>query len=154
MWRDSRLAFPVPGPTYLTVDWRVETVDELMNRRGCGWVELPSAARLPTSCPAGPFQQSVREGLPLPLLSFSLALVLVLVPVLFPSGSSWSLSKVIAEKLLVTFHDLKWPRRHDERSQIAIFRFRLSSQPITLCLRVFRMAFVQKRRLSFSPIGL
>ena len=63
--------------------------------------------------------------------------------------SSWPLSKVIAEKLLVTIHDLKWPRRHDEGSLVAIFRLRVSSLPIPRCLRAFRMVFVQKRRPSF-----
>ena len=52
--------------------------------------------------------------------------------------SSWSLSKVIAEKLLVTFLDLKWPWRHDESSLVAIFRFEVSSLPINdvVCLSV------------------
>ena len=63
--------------------------------------------------------------------------------------SSWSLSKVIPEKLLVTFHDLKWPWRHDEGSSVAIFRLRVSVLPLTRCSRVFWMVFVQKRRLSF-----
>ena len=63
--------------------------------------------------------------------------------------SSWSLSKVIAEKPLVTFHDLKWPWRHTEGSLIAMFRLRVSWIPVTRCLRVFRMVFFQKRRLSF-----
>ena len=63
--------------------------------------------------------------------------------------SSWSLLKVIAKKLLVTFYDLKWPRRHDDESLVAIFRLRASSLPVTRCLRVFRMFFFQKRRLSF-----
>ena len=31
--------------------------------------------------------------------------------------SSWPLIKVIAEKLLITFHDLNWPWWHDEGSQ-------------------------------------
>ena len=63
--------------------------------------------------------------------------------------SSWSLSKVIPEKLLVTFHDLKWPWWHDEGSSVALFRLRVSSLPPTRCLRVFWMDFVQKRRFSF-----
>ena len=63
--------------------------------------------------------------------------------------SRWSVSKVIPEKLLVTFHDLKWPWWHDEGSSVAIFRLRMSSLPPTRCLRVFWMVFVQKRRLSF-----
>ena len=45
--------------------------------------------------------------------------------------SSWSLSKIIAEKLLVTFHDLTWPWRHGEGSLAAIFQFRVSSLPVT-----------------------
>ena len=65
--------------------------------------------------------------------------------------SSWSLSKVIAEKLIVTFHDLKWPWGHDEGSLVTIFWLRMStaSLPVTRCFRVFRMVFVQKRLLSF-----
>ena len=51
-------------------------------------------------------------------------------------------------KLLVTFHDLKGPWRHDEGSLVAIFRFGVSSLPVIRCLRVFRMTFVQKSRLS------
>ena len=51
--------------------------------------------------------------------------------------SSLSLSKVIAEKLLVTFHDLKWSRWHEGRgSLVAIFRFRVSSLPVTRCVSV------------------
>ena len=57
--------------------------------------------------------------------------------------SSRSLSKVIAENLLVTFRDLKWPWRHDEGSPVTIFRLRVSS------LKVFWMIFVQNRFLSF-----
>ena len=63
--------------------------------------------------------------------------------------SRWFLSKVIAEKLLVTFPDLKWPWRLDEGSPVTIFRLRKSILPITRCFRVFWMVFVQKRRLSF-----
>ena len=80
----------------------------------------------------------------------------------------WSLSKVIAEKLLITFHDLKWPWRHGEGSLVAIFRLRVSlgaeyppcvtlpniwtwSLAVTRCLRMFPMVFFQKRRLSFFP---
>ena len=66
--------------------------------------------------------------------------------------SNCSLSKVIAEKMLVTFQDLKWPWPHGERSLVVIFRLRASSLPVTRCLRVFRMAFFQKRHLSFSSI--
>ena len=39
----------------------------------------------------------------------------------------WSLSKVIAEKLLVTFHELKWLWWHGEGSLVAIFRLRAST---------------------------
>ena len=63
--------------------------------------------------------------------------------------SSWSLSKVIAEKLLVTFHDLKWPCRHGEGSLVAIFRHRVSSLPVNRCLRVFRMVFFQEAPFIF-----
>ena len=63
--------------------------------------------------------------------------------------SNLSLSKVIVKKLLVTFHYLKWPWRHKEGSLVAIFRCRVTSLPVARCLRVFRMVFVQKRRLSF-----
>ena len=45
--------------------------------------------------------------------------------------------KVIAEKLLVAFLDLKWPWRHGEGSLVAIFRLRVSSSPVNRCLRVF-----------------
>ena len=62
--------------------------------------------------------------------------------------SSLSQSKVIAEKLLVTFHDLKWPWRHQEGSLVAIFRFMVSIISVTRCLWVFGIVFVQKRRLS------
>ena len=62
---------------------------------------------------------------------------------------SWSLLKTIAEKLLVTFHDLKWPWWHDEGSPVTKFLLRMSIIPVTRCLRVFWMVFVQKRRLSF-----
>ena len=63
--------------------------------------------------------------------------------------SSWSLSKVITEKMLVTFYDLKWPWRHDEGSTVTIFRLRVLILPVNRCLRVFWMVFVQKRRISF-----
>ena len=63
--------------------------------------------------------------------------------------SSWSPSKFIAEKLLVTYHYLKWPWRHDEGSLVVIFWFRVSILPITQCLRVLRMVFFQKRCLLF-----
>ena len=51
-------------------------------------------------------------------------------------------------KLPVTFHDLKRPWSHDEGLLGAVFRFRVSSLPETRCLRVLRMVFVQKKRLS------
>ena len=66
--------------------------------------------------------------------------------------SSLSLSKVTAEKLLVIFHDLKWPWRRKEL--VAIIRFRVSSIPTTRCLRVVRMVFVQKSRLSIFAYRL
>ena len=67
--------------------------------------------------------------------------------------SSLSLSKVILEKLLVTFHGLKWPWWHAEGSSIAIVRLRVSILPLTRCLSVFWMVFVQKRRLLiFIPL--
>ena len=61
---------------------------------------------------------------------------------------SWCLSKVIAEKLTVTFLDLKCPWGHEEGSLGAIFQFRVWIIPVTRCLRVFRMGFVQNRRFS------
>ena len=67
--------------------------------------------------------------------------------------SSLSLSKVVADKLLVTFHDMKWPWRHDEESLVTIFRFGVLNIPVNhRCLRVFRMFFVQKRCLSIFPL--
>ena len=63
-------------------------------------------------------------------------------------ASSWSLSKVIAEKRLTTWNDLKWPKRHNESSLVAIFRLWVSSLPVTRCLGVFRMGLVQKKRRS------
>ena len=66
--------------------------------------------------------------------------------------SSMHLSKVITKKLLVTFHGLRWPRRHRERSLVAIFRFRVLSFSVTKRLRVFRFVPVKKRHRSiFSP---
>ena len=62
-----------------------------------------------------------------------------------------SLSNVIAEKLLVTSNDLKWPLRNEEGSLAAIFRFRASTLSETRCLRVFQMVFVQKKRFSIFP---
>ena len=62
---------------------------------------------------------------------------------------SWSLSKVISEKLPVTFHDLKWLLRHGKGSLVTIFLLRASNLPVVQCLRVLRMIFFQKRRLSF-----
>ena len=61
------------------------------------------------------------------------------------------LSKVIAEKLLVTFHDLTWPCQNDKWPLIAIF---LLSLPVSRCLRVFRIALVQKRRLSLFSLWI
>ena len=48
----------------------------------------------------------------------------------------------------MTFHELKWSWRHEERSLVAIFRFRVSILPVNRCLRVFGMVFVQNRRFS------
>ena len=62
--------------------------------------------------------------------------------------SSLSLSKVIAEKLLVTFYNLKLPWGNEEGLLVAILRFSVSILPVSQCLRVFRMILVQKRRLS------
>ena len=62
--------------------------------------------------------------------------------------------KSYPKKLLVTFNDLKWPWRHDEGSPVTIFRLRMSILPVTRCLRVFWMSFVQKRRLSYFSHGL
>ena len=67
---------------------------------------------------------------------------------------SMSTPKVTAEKLLVTFHDLRWPQRHKEGSPIAIYRFRVSSLPETRCLRVLGIVSIQNRRLSFFSIDL
>ena len=36
---------------------------------------------------------------------------------------------LMPKKLLVTFHDLRWPQRHEEGSLAASFRFRVSSLP-------------------------
>ena len=58
--------------------------------------------------------------------------------------------KVIAEKLLVTFHDLTRPRGHEEGSLVAIFRFRAPSLPETRCLSILN-GFVQNMRLSIFP---
>ena len=63
--------------------------------------------------------------------------------------SSWYLSKVIAEKLLVTFHDLKWSWRHDEGSLVSIFRIRVWSLPVTRCLSV-SSGFLPKEALFVS----
>ena len=59
-----------------------------------------------------------------------------------------SLSKAMAEKLLMTFRNLKWPRGPEEGSLVAIFRFRVSDIPINRWLWVLGMDFVQKRRHS------
>ena len=51
---------------------------------------------------------------------------------------------------LLTFHDLKCLSQHDKGSLVAIFRFRVSSLPVTRCLRVFCFfVLAQKRRFSF-----
>ena len=60
--------------------------------------------------------------------------------------------KVIAEKLLVAFLDLKWPWRHGEGSLVAKFRLRVSNLHVTLCLRIIWMVFFQKIRLSFFSL--
>ena len=52
------------------------------------------------------------------------------------------------KKLLVTFHNLKWPWQHGERSLAAIFWLRVSGLPATQRLRVFLM-FFPKKHLSF-----
>ena len=52
----------------------------------------------------------------------------------------------------MTFHDLKWPWRHDEGSPVTIFRLRMSILPVTRCLRVLWMVFVQKRPFIFLPL--
>ena len=56
--------------------------------------------------------------------------------------SSLSISKVIAEKLLATFDDLKWPRKY-EGSQAVNFRFRVSIIPVNRWLRMLKIVFVQ-----------
>ena len=63
--------------------------------------------------------------------------------------SSLFLSNYYCRKTVrMTFHDLKWSLGHKERSLVSIFRFRVSILPVTWCWRVFRVVFVQKRRLS------
>ena len=62
------------------------------------------------------------------------------------------LSKVISEKLLMTFHDLKLPLGHEECSLFAIFGFRVSSLSATRCWGVFRM--VPKEVILWPPIDL
>ena len=62
------------------------------------------------------------------------------------------LTKGIAEKLLVTFHDLKWPWRYEEGSLVTILWFRVSSLPMHRCLRVFRVVFVKKAPFNFLPL--
>ena len=59
---------------------------------------------------------------------------------------SLSLSKVIAEKLPVTFYDLNWPCGHDQGSLVASFRFRVL--PVTRCFMVLRMVFVPNQCFS------
>ena len=49
---------------------------------------------------------------------------------------------------MVTFHDLKCPRGHEEGSLVAMLRIGVSSLPVNRCLRAFQMVFAQKRRLS------
>ena len=46
------------------------------------------------------------------------------------------------------WNDLRWSWGHDEGSLVASFRFRVSSLPVTWCLRMLRMVFIQNRRLS------
>ena len=48
----------------------------------------------------------------------------------------------------MTFHDLKWPWGHEERSLVAIFRLRVWILPLTRCLRLFWLGFVQNSRFS------
>ena len=67
---------------------------------------------------------------------------------------SLSLSKDIGGKLLVTYHDLKWPRRHEEGSLVAIFWFRVSILTVNGCLKGFQMIYVQKGAFQYSPIAL
>ena len=62
--------------------------------------------------------------------------------------SRWSV-KSYCRKQLVNFYALKRPWRHDEGSLVAIFRLRVLSLPVARCSRVFRVVFVQKRRLPF-----
>ena len=68
--------------------------------------------------------------------------------------SSMSPSKFIAEKLLLTFYDLRWYRGHKERLLVAIFRFRVSILPVARYLRMFRMVSVRKRQRWRSRGGL
>ena len=46
--------------------------------------------------------------------------------------SSWYLSKVIAEILLATFHDLKWPWQQGEGSLVAIFLINAKLKVVSL----------------------
>ena len=63
-------------------------------------------------------------------------------------------SKVIAEKLPVTFHDLIWPWGHEEGSLVAMLLLRVSSLLVSWCLRVFRKIFVQNTPLfNFLPLS-
>ena len=66
--------------------------------------------------------------------------------------SRWSLSKVIAAKLLVTFHDVKWLWQHAEGSLFTIFRLKVSSLAATRCLRVFEWFSSKRGAFHFSPI--
>ena len=56
--------------------------------------------------------------------------------------------KSYCRKTAEYLYDLKWPWRHEKGSLVAIFWFRMSSVPVIRCLKVFRMVFVPKRRIS------
>ena len=72
--------------------------------------------------------------------------------------SNWSLSKVIAEKLLVTFYDLKsWSDLDDmaraEGSLVAIFRHRVSSLlPVIRCLSISNGFLLKEAHFIFLPL--
>ena len=53
-----------------------------------------------------------------------------------------------------TFHDLKWPWRHDEGSPVTIFLLRVSILPVTRCLRVFEWCSSKRGAFHFSLIDL
>ena len=59
---------------------------------------------------------------------------------------AWLYPKVIAEKLLVTFHDLKWLRGHEEGQRVAIFRFRVLSLPVG-CNKIVECLDLKRFRL-------